>query len=352
MNIEIRKALKLGEATLAVTLPKNWVKAIGLKSGDPLIVREEKSKLVIEKANNFEKVPPTCIIRSEACINEPGMLMRMIIGAYINGYDIIYIPVKGKSIKYYDNEVKKASRKLLGLYINELSEQNIVLNVVTDPSKPTITTSIINLHLITNKIIKTAISIILSDHNYNFDEISLEELYDEFDKIYLLAVRQLLKSQYDKTLLKTLGLKSYLWIVGNRAVLSILKTIFYNCKDLIDISIKLKKSNFKLGSLSSNILLSIFNELIENSELSIKSLILGDAKKANEAIIKIMKLRESIDNTLELISEKPLEVHQLVMLACFFRVLRSINNSYKLIAEIAINRATELTNKYVIIDQG
>ncbi len=348
MSAEIRRVIKLGEATLAITLPKSWVKAVGLKKGDALIVREEDGKLTIEKSGRGEETPSACIIRSETCIDEPEMLTRMIVGAYVNGYDVIYIPMKGRDPDSFMEEIKLAEKKLFGLYVSEHSEHNVILHVIADQSKPTINTSLVKLHIIIGKVINIAYDVLKSGKPVSL--MVLDDLYDDFDKTYLLAVRQLLKSQYNKALLKRLGLKSYLWIIGDRAVLSALKMILNSSRDLVDISLKLARSDYKVGEKALKEISELLSWLKKASELSLRSFLAADAKRANRAILDLDALRKHTDKMLNLIATWSSDAKHLVMLACFLRMVKNISYGYKFIAEIAINRATEISDKYVVID--
>lgn len=349
-GIEVRKAIKLGKATLAVTLPKEWVRAVGLTENDLLAIREEQDKLIIERVSEKEKFPVTCIIRPEMCIKEKDMLMRMIIGAYATGYDIIYIPIKNDSSIYVE-EAKKAIKKLIGAYISEMTPDNIIIHIVTDPSKPDINSSLMRLHTLIHELLDIANDILKKD-NYAIDDVLLNEIYDEFDKTYLLAIRQLLKSQYDRTLASKIGIKINLWIVGNRASIVLLKAIFYYVRDLIDIANKIKIVQPKIDNEIINIIISIFSKIKDLSEKCIMSLLTIDATSANTTIIYADNLRRKIDELLELIAEKPLKIYPKIMLSCFMRNVKGIANCYKFIAEILLNRVTEFTNKYVIKDIG
>lgn len=349
-GVELRKAIKLGKATLAVTLPKEWVRAVGLRENDLLAIREEQNKLIIEKTTDKEKFPVTCIIKPEVCIKEEGMLMRMIIGAYTTGYDIIYIPIKNDSSIYIE-EAKKAIKKLIGAYISEMTPDNIIINIVTDSSKPDINSSLMRLHTLIHELLDIANNMLKKD-NYMIDNMLLNEIYDEFNKTYLLAVRQLLKSQHDRTLANKIGIKINLWIVGNRASLILLKTIFYYIRDLIDIVDKIKLFRQKIDDEMINTIINISSSIKDLSEKCIMSLITIDATLANATIINADNLRRKIDELLELLAEKPSKVYPKIMLSCFMRNIKGIANCYKFIAEISLNRATEFTNKYIIKDTG
>jgi len=88
----VRKVLKLGRSTLAVTLPKQWVDALNLREGDYLLVDsiDTSALKLVTRRHEFEAGPRVCAINADLC-EAPSMLTRMVIGAYLVGHKMIWI---------------------------------------------------------------------------------------------------------------------------------------------------------------------------------------------------------------------------------------------------------------------
>ena len=87
--MESRKVQRVGYSTYSVSLPKNWVKEVGLKPGDIVMLNEEKDgSLKLVPSNLVERKAQTeeCVINSDFC-TDPGMLERIIVGNYTLGLD-------------------------------------------------------------------------------------------------------------------------------------------------------------------------------------------------------------------------------------------------------------------------
>jgi hypothetical protein len=203
--------------------------------------------------------------------------------------------------------------------------------------------------IILNSLIDLSSKILLDEEKPDLEYIN--ELSDEFDKTNLLALRQLLKSQYDRTLIKRIGLKSHLWLLGNRATLVILRSVSLNARELITLAKKLQDSIYLLSDEAKEFIFDICKKIKTISEETISSLLMIDPVKSNTLINDIDKITLDIEEYLDEVPNEKLGIQSKVALSCYLRVLENIIIQYKMINEIVINRSTGFTNKYVIIDE-
>lgn len=352
MSVELRKVLKLGQATLAITLPRHWVKMVKLKEGDHLRIRVfEGDKLLLEKAGSGEEAPIVCSFTLGEHFKEPKLLSRMVIGAYINGADIIFIPINSEISDHVLREVEKTSEILFGVCITESTEDTLILQVIVDPRKPTINTSIMRIHLLIFNMVRTALRALV-EGNIEYILKGLDEVCEDCGRVYWLAVRQLLKAQSDYSILKDLKLKSQLWIVGNRAVLSILRHALHLAEEIKDTirTVKIRSSDVEDSYLKS--LIAVSEELYEVAENVVRSLLACDALRANRSIETLKSIEGEIVELEEKITSTNVKTQSVLGMGKILWCLRELGYCYKMIGEIAINRSVERTGKYSSVDLG
>ena len=128
-----RKAIEMGEGTILVSLPKDWVKKNGVKKGDTLSVEElPGGKLMVRPLEGGEEEP------KQISIGYPGEGLGQVIndvtGAYLLGYDIIRV-VGNKLISREDREgIKSTIGRLVGLEIMDENSKRITMQFLLEPT--------------------------------------------------------------------------------------------------------------------------------------------------------------------------------------------------------------------------
>jgi len=93
-NIDVRKVQMVGYSTLSVSLPKDWVKEVGVKAGDVIsIIRLEDGSLRLHPGLAKDEKFPKRVVNVDK-IADPGLLKRAIIGLYIIGAETIIVTGK------------------------------------------------------------------------------------------------------------------------------------------------------------------------------------------------------------------------------------------------------------------
>lgn len=136
--MEKRRVQQVGYSTLNVSLPSNWVKAVGLKRGDFLSLTsgpDGSLKLIPSAlAESRLAIGREFIINSDFC-DELGMLERVIIGNYILGRESLQISSSKRIRSEHVEEIRSIAKKLIGMGIVEESANQITLQCSIDPSK-------------------------------------------------------------------------------------------------------------------------------------------------------------------------------------------------------------------------
>lgn len=351
MRPQIRKVLKLGRSALAITLPKGWTSTVRLKEGDfVLLDSAENGVLRIKKADEeFSTLPVVCVVNADAC-NGPNMLFRTLVGAYMVGHKMIWVQSRNGFKESDLEQIKPIAEKLIGLHITEQTENIIILQSLADPSRPTIDSSLRRLHLIGSTMYERAIGILVGEEEQNQLE-RVRELGVEADKVYWLVTRQLLLSINNRALAKELGIRSHFWLLGNRTVVRLLKSIVNEDEEICDYLENLIKLKYQPDPETLSWFINLRERMRKISNDAIDSLIARDLLMANEAIESANRFIKMLKAT-ELATFKKYDVNVCPSLSGIVRSLKNILFNYRYIAEIAINRSVEESGEYVTIDTG
>ncbi|MEM2910384.1 MAG: phosphate uptake regulator PhoU [Nitrososphaerota archaeon] len=351
MRPHLRKVIKLGRSALAVTLPKEWTSSIKLKEGDYVLMDDaEENYIKIRKADSEFEVPPAvCVINADVCTSQ-NMLWRIIIGAYMVGHKIIWIQTRNGFGPNDIEGIRALTEMLIGLHVTEQTDNIIILQSLADPSRPTIDSSIRRLHLISSSMYEMAIDVLLGEEDPKQLE-DIKALGIECDKVYWLVTRQLLLSVNDRALAKELGIRSHLWLLGNRAVARMLKSIVTDSECIYRYVENLLKLGYKLDAETTRWFTNIREEIRKISNTAIDSLITRDLVGGNNAIESANKLVKVLEAA-EMVAPKKYDVNICPSLSGIVRSLRNIVLNYRYIAEVAINRSVEESGEYVSVDTG
>ncbi len=345
--MEARKVQRVGQTTLAVSLPKRWTEEINLKRGDTVFLQREKDqslRLVPSTLARREAAPRISIINADLC-TEPRMLERIVVGNYAMGRDTMWVVSSDRLRSSHVEEVRDITSKLMGLGIMEESSKRMVLQCSIDSSKFPIHTLIRRLYIIASTIHKEAIQALL-DRNYEFAEDAIRR-ENEADRLYWLIVRLLLSSLKDRSIAEKIGVEDPRQITGSRSIAALLERIAdwgeIIAKDVIEIGNRMDHiDDFVIGALSS-----ISEAAYDVCSKAMECLYTGDIKLAN---IAIMTYEETVEvEEEELVKKMVGNISNKEACPYLRRVALGIRRIAELgaeISEIAINRVLEKSSKF------
>jgi len=130
---EVRRLQVVGKSTFAVTLPKEWVEALGWGKGTPLIVeRLPDGSIRIAAASSVEGGDRELTVDAEALGGGVGTLVRLLVSAYIAGFDTIRV-VFGKNSKPFVDEARRIAESIMiGFVAVEETSNAMVFQNVAD----------------------------------------------------------------------------------------------------------------------------------------------------------------------------------------------------------------------------
>src|SRR6266581_4690048 len=128
-QVELRKLQRTPDGTYLVTIPKAWAKRVGLEQGSIVSYEERQDGRLLLSPRIDEERPPL-----EVILEASPFVRREIIERYLLGYDIIRIQSKDSLSPETRDEVRKTTKRLVGLEVLEEDAKKIVLQCLMEPS--------------------------------------------------------------------------------------------------------------------------------------------------------------------------------------------------------------------------
>jgi phosphate uptake regulator len=204
--VELRKVQLVGLSSFSVTLPPDWIKENKIKPSDQVtITREEDGSLRLNPGIIREEEKEVKItIDADRC-KDSGLLKRIIIGGYNRGCDSIEVVSKHTISENHRREINDATEGLMGIGVVESTSNRIMLQSMVDPSKFPLGPLLKRLYELVSSMYQDALQALKAkDPSLAANVIQRE---NEVDRIYWLVGRQIAAAEYDKSVLKKIGLK-------------------------------------------------------------------------------------------------------------------------------------------------
>ncbi len=359
-NIEVRKVQMVGYSTFSVSLPKEWVKEVGLKPGDVVsVIRLDDGSLKIQPGIGREEKPARRVVNVDKC-DAPNMLMRIIVALYVTGADSIVITSKTGLTAKQIEEVKRAVSSLNGFGIVEQTSNYIAVQSFVDPTKFPIDGLLRRLHTITSYMLESSYKAITKKNRDVVNEVLMAE--EELDKIYWMTVRQLLYASKRMDVAKKIGLENVMNIAGNRLVSKLIEKIGDYAEIMAKQALILIEKMEKGIEINQAHIEELERDTYRTLELyknSFNSLLNKDTILANRVINQSSELERMLNEKSFLIPQEYLRkkdllgedaAHIAFALRTFILSLAHVVNFSGTIAEVALNRSMETENPICSIE--
>jgi len=127
--LELRKLQRTPDGTYLVTIPKAWAKRVGLDVGSVVSYEERQDgRLLLSPKIDEERAPLEVVLEASPFVR------REIIERYLLGYDIIRVQSKDSFSPEIREEVRRTTKRLVGLEVLEEDSKRIVLQCLVEPS--------------------------------------------------------------------------------------------------------------------------------------------------------------------------------------------------------------------------
>lgn len=341
-----RKAMRLGQSTIIVSLPKEWVNSMGIKPGTSLrIWIEEDGSLKVlpgELGEEYSKKLKICVVNVEE-FKDPSMLESIIVGAYVVGWpNVKIVSKKGELDREVQKTIFNTINMLEGAIISDQTRESTMIQFITDLTN-------LNFYSVLKRMYTMLISMLervsyeIEYGSYKFNE--LEAIENAMDKSYRVALRQIILAQKIPRILESIGVESRLHLLGNRAII---KAIEESADALYETFNKVDIDGVKEALTSKTIKLGLLTTIREISELVSRmytAMDVMDEKKAHEIIKERRSIIDKIGDLRRELLEKVKNVKAAVSLWEILNSLEKILDYMKGIAEIIINRSIEECEK-------
>lgn len=219
-NEETRKIQFTGKSSYIVTLPKNWIKDLGLKRGDSL-------KMIRKGATALEVYPPKYESRTpkkeDAILEidgkeEPSSIVRKLISLYFLGFKSITIKPKNDRLNTNQRSTVKESvkRMLMGSEITSDSSNGITVQVLVNLLELSVDGAFKRMiHLAKSMCVDAILAI-----QENNAELAKEVIKtdDEVDRFGFYIIRQLKIAIQNEHILKEIGFSNARNCLGYRLI--------------------------------------------------------------------------------------------------------------------------------------
>lgn len=198
-----RRVLKAGHSSIAVTLPKPWAEAMNLRPGDLIVFdQNDDGTLYLKPAPAPGGDPPSAPFLVQArSFDTPGVLERLIVGAYRVGHDAIEIRADVPLAPERIEELHQTARSLLGVSVVAQEPNRVVLQNFIDPSKYGLPQLVQRVRMILVAFLEEMEEVL----QRRVRSRRLATLEEESGKVLALLVRQLFLASRDWSLARRIG---------------------------------------------------------------------------------------------------------------------------------------------------
>ena len=266
---ELRKLQLTGGSTYIVSLPKEWVKQMGLERGSLVSITKLDDlslRLQPKGAEKGDKPRRAIIGVSEA--DTPASVVRRAVSAYLLGYNIIQIRAsQSRMNSAYRFAVKDFTRrKLVGTEILVDLPQELTLQVLLSYSELSVKDALQRMVIIAASMHREALETIGVDDSRVAREVIAMD--DEVDRFSFYIIRLLKIAVSDSAVLRESGLKSPRECLGYRLITKSVERMADHAVNIATNSLALTLSNLneellaELGVMSGSAL-RVFEDSVE-----------------------------------------------------------------------------------------
>ncbi|MCW3976253.1 MAG: phosphate uptake regulator PhoU [Candidatus Bathyarchaeota archaeon] len=340
-----RRIQKVGPSTLTVSLPSSWTKEVGLKKGDLVFYIPQSDgslKLRARELVEREKKVKEFVVNSDLCDRE-GLLERIIVGNYLLGHDIISIVSSKRISNSHSEEIRRISRKLIGLGIIEETPIRIILQCSIEASKFPIDMVVRRLYAIASTIHKEAIQALCEMKMELAEEAIRRE--EDADMMYWLASRLLYSAENSRDIVEKIDLNKHN-ILNLRMLVGFLERMADWGEKIGKNVIIIEKKGIGIGEPIIKGVYQLSERAYTICVNAMESVFTGDIKIANTAIENYKKKIEQEEE--KLVQDLPLHLPDSEMASNLRHILWGIRRIAELgaeIAELSLNQALDRSTK-------
>lgn len=352
-KLEYRKIQRVGKGSFILTLPREWVKEVGLDKGDHIavVVQDDQSLLLIprrilDKREKERRAQREFRIHVGA-ESDIESVCRMIRSLYVVSADMIHICFKSKVPPEYKTAIRHLSKNLLlGSEIIRETDNEITLQILIDHPDFPVDQAIRRMAILALSANQEVISAFRKCDRHAIEIIS--ETCNDVERLNLYVIRQL-KYYLERKDPKALGFKSPKEFLGYRIIANVIKEIADNALNIAN-NIQTVQNMIKDQMLLLNRSLDeeLYTQILEfNSkahrffEEALNVLFRRDYEGADRLISEYQATTRLENDIVIMLSSKKLDPNISAILRLIINNSRKIIEGARNIAEITLNRTVE-----------
>ena len=297
--MESRKVQRVGSSSLAVSLPNQWVKEVGLKKGQLIFFEEDEGNVLkMMTAEQIEEQPESIVeLNAEFC-KDPQTLGRSLMGIYSLGHDSIRIISSTRLTSEQVNTIRTITRELMGMGIMEETPNSLLIQCSIDTTKFPINTLLRRLYIISSTMHKEMID---SLPVFNTD-LAAEAIRRDKEAytMFWVIIRLLNSCQRHRSIASQMEIDNPSLLIWYRLIAQYLRLIADWAHQSADKVIALNQSKERLGEELIQKIVDINERSYGMCHEAINSFFSMDIKLANKAI----EAYQEIQQTEEMLQER------------------------------------------------
>jgi phosphate uptake regulator len=202
--MEIRRVQMTGGASFVVTLPKDWAESQKIKKNDPvgLTVQPDGTLLVTKKITD-DPVQRTKEIDCST-IADPALLFRILIGAYITGFNVIRLTAKQRFSPFVRTVVRDFTQMTIGQEVVEETETVISIKDLLNPAEMPFDNTIKRMFVIVKNMHEDAVVALETNNKDLAQDVIARDM--DADRLNWLVARQTNMIMQNASLSRKMGI--------------------------------------------------------------------------------------------------------------------------------------------------
>lgn len=333
--MEVRKLQKLKGGSFIISLPRQWVEKLGLKSSEQIAMLEEEdgSLRIFPLTESFEK--PLEVTLSLEDYPDLRALKYSIFTYYIQGSDRINIVSKEIITAEQKRQIKQLRAELPGVEVIEEEANKLSFQVLIDPSDFSVESLIERTFAFSLKLQEDAVRALISlDIPLTMEVL---ERSREVQRHYRFTIRHVALAALSRTLAKKVGVKSCQDCINFALTARDISRLIYHSSSIASHVLSLKGKG-KLDKEISGLVGKMAETAYQMQKSAIEAFLARDVKLAIKVFGMMNEVREMERVVLKRIMEKIADIDMAVTLSMVARDIRRIAGHAVAIADDVMNR--------------
>jgi len=335
-----RKIMALGRSSFVISLPKHWMQLNGLKKSDvvSLAIQRDRS-LVIFPSTAMKRESKDITLHIDSDERE-SLIIRRIIGCYLNGYTNVKIVSKNILSVPQRKAIRNIVRTLY-MRIMESDAKSATIQTLIDESKASLELAIKRMHMISHSMCNDALGSLK-----NWDAMLAKAVFsldDDVDHFSFFILRLLRDAAQDPVVANDLGIDPLDCMDYQTLIYRIEHAADYSA-DMAKHIILLEESKQRIPDDVLSLMVNAWSDAIQMYEKAVQAFFSKNVTLSNEILEQLPRINRQDQ---EIASKAFMDQHKDALIVCAICSIRDdikrIADCAADIAEIVINRAYKFT---------